>query len=166
MKDAWVPFSLNHYVRVKVMPVGVSRWNAYWLEFGNAPPALKPDEDGFVKMQLHEVANIFGGAMGGNPSPIETTIYLDMQAKTEQKATRCWPWSHQWSMWELRPDGLSQSRHCTGCGMTQRRALHEECDHKWKTISEGELTDDDEQFTGNYYVQQCEFCGKIEETRI
>lgn len=76
----WEPFNLNRYWRIKILPIGEKMWEEHWLSFGIQPPAIKRDEDGYTKMQAHEVCNIFGPRMvNGMNQPIETTVLLEWE---------------------------------------------------------------------------------------
>jgi hypothetical protein len=35
------------------------------------------------------------------------------------------------------------------------------CDHKWKTLSKGQITNKGTNVIGNYYELQCEKCGDV-----
>lgn len=52
-------------------------------------------------------------------------------ARQDRRARRCWPWSHDWSRWEVVNSGRQQTRACLGCGKMQRHILMKECSHEW-----------------------------------
>ncbi len=70
--------NFNDYVLVKVTPAGEKIWDEHWAEvrviMGNPEAGiLERDEDGFTKIQLWELANVFGPAMcnGSRALPVE-----------------------------------------------------------------------------------------------
>jgi hypothetical protein len=73
--------NFNDEVLVKITPAGEEMWDAAHAEVRKTYPNAFPiarDEDGYTKLHLHEVANIFGpGMYNGNPRlPIKTTFKL------------------------------------------------------------------------------------------
>jgi hypothetical protein len=54
-------------------------------------------------------------------------------ADTQKLSSNCWPWSHQWKMWEDISSGtatvgnrtgmptIAQERRCVGCGCVELR---------------------------------------------
>jgi hypothetical protein len=71
--------NFNDEVLVKITPTGEEMWNAVYARTRDLYPDAFPiqrDEEGYTKLQLHVIANIFGPAMyNGNPHlPIEPTF--------------------------------------------------------------------------------------------
>ena len=69
--------SFNDTVYVRVGPIGERLWAEHYKDFkaiGAPVPEIRRDAKGWTKMQLHEVANIFGPGMSmtsGLGAPIE-----------------------------------------------------------------------------------------------
>jgi hypothetical protein len=36
---------------------------------------------------------------------------------------KCFPWSHQWAMWQPSEGGLYQCRKCVKCGVTKEKSI-------------------------------------------
>lgn len=83
------------------------------------------------------------------------------------RARRCWPWSHEWTMWETSADGREQNRRCIGCGRIQKNVLVKTCQHRWTTIERSKVWGSSREYpTGVVYIQKCDGCGKIQRTHI
>lgn len=62
-------------------------------------------------------------------TPLDELRQLVNEASHESydpRAKKCWPWSHQWTMWKERnkPGFVSlkcQMRHCVKCGKMQEK---------------------------------------------
>jgi hypothetical protein len=105
--------------------------------------------------------------------PVDFAALAAEAAKTayDPRAKRCWPWSHQWTMWETERTGRQQTRRCTGCGKTAVSQLRRTCDHEWRTLNAVSLfsrTDyggkEDLPFA-RALDQQCTKCGDIRRVR-
>lgn len=80
------------------------------------------------------------------------------------RARRCWPWSHEWTMWETVRGGRQQVRRCVGCGKEQF-TLARACLHQWVTYNtaqmlpavNGEVVSDVP--LGVRHLQRCKHCG-------
>ena len=70
-----VKFNMNDEVWVKITPTGRALLRKYYAEIGMQVPDRKTDPGGRMRLQLWEVAKIFGPGMylGGEP-PIEMEI--------------------------------------------------------------------------------------------
>jgi hypothetical protein len=75
--------NFNDQVWVKVTAEGKRIREGYFKQLGIEAPPLEQDSEGWTKMQLHEVANLFGREMyTGNPRlPIETTFRTEAPEK-------------------------------------------------------------------------------------
>jgi hypothetical protein len=70
-----VDFNFNDEVEVVLTPSGEKVWNAYWNDLMTAGPVWTAGK--IRKMQLWEVAHIFGKAMfNGDDPPLETAATL------------------------------------------------------------------------------------------
>ena len=83
----WIYYSLNDFVKFKLNEVGRKKWeNDLKVLRDSVPPKAQklidvkvpePDEDGFHKLQLWEICQIFGSLMGnGFEPPIEIGILI------------------------------------------------------------------------------------------
>jgi hypothetical protein len=94
MRLGWLPFNLNHYVRVRLTPVGldilrrqhnelINRSSATWRDF--EPPAT--DAEGWSQWQLWELFNHFGEHITmGRYVPFETAIEFEAVGKKPEAA--------------------------------------------------------------------------------
>ena len=77
----WRTINMNDAIRFKMTKSGKKIWRDYWTPYtpGREPKLPSIDDDGWMRDQLWQVANIFGPHMGnGLPAPIETEIQVDM----------------------------------------------------------------------------------------
>jgi len=86
---AWVPFNLNHYVKIKLSAVGLAEHKRlhdelyeYIISRGGKRPEYVPpklDEEGWHQVQLWCVMQEYGHLVGmGKEPPFETTMQLQM----------------------------------------------------------------------------------------
>lgn len=78
--------NFNDEVLVRITPTGEELWRRHYERLAHyaaeiglaaqfATPDIERDEEGYTRMQLNQVANIFGEAMfTGSPPPVETTF--------------------------------------------------------------------------------------------
>jgi hypothetical protein len=64
-EQAPATFNVNDLVRIKLKPEGRAIFQEYWrptaaILSGGIPEGLRPDEDGWLTIQLHEAMRIFG----------------------------------------------------------------------------------------------------------
>lgn len=60
--------NLNDEVKVKLTPFGVQVYENSWIKLGQQAPTLFLDDDGYLSIQLWELAQIFGPTCWmGNP---------------------------------------------------------------------------------------------------
>ena len=73
----------NDSVWVKVTPHGKQFRKSYYKRLGIKAPALERYAGGWTRMQLHEIAHLFGSEMySSNPyCPIETTFLIEVPKK-------------------------------------------------------------------------------------
>jgi hypothetical protein len=84
-------FNINQYVYIRLTEVGYATWKERHDDMYRPYPAyhseIKPiehykqqaNDEGFIKMQLWEVMQLFGHKMGnGMPVPFETEILLEI----------------------------------------------------------------------------------------
>jgi hypothetical protein len=76
------------------------------------------------------------------------------------RATRCWPWTHAWTMWQKIDHGNKQERRCTGCGKVHIKVLSKAHEHTWKTIEMATMwsTPRGQLPIGWTYIQECIYC--------
>lgn len=84
----------------------------------------------------------------------------------DPRAARCWPWSHAWTMWAPDQSRRFQARRCTKCGKTVLSTLADECAHRWKTVAEGRILDEDRNPVGTFHNQQCQVCGDMRKVKL
>jgi hypothetical protein len=83
-----------------------------------------------------------------------------MQERYDPRGRRCWPWSHEWSMWGLDVSARRQSRRCVGCGKLQINTLSSVCAHSWETFEQRDIrVPSQPNPIGVAYFQQCRWCG-------
>jgi len=73
------PFNLNSNVKVKITPLGHSIREKFYATYGITPGQLEKDSEGFSKMQLWQVMQIFGDHMrlGMPEQPISCDILIE-----------------------------------------------------------------------------------------
>lgn len=96
---------------------------------------------------------------------------LAEEAKThayDPRAKRCWPWSHEWTMWERDSTGREQSRRCLRCGKERIVTLTRTCVHIWKTYQKSEVWSEvGGKFPiGVAHMQQCAKCGDVRRRNL
>lgn len=74
-------FNINHYVSVKLTPIGEEIVRKHWAPYSKTYPTwLKPDAEGWTQFQLWELMNLFGPFLdNGCQVPFETTIRFDLE---------------------------------------------------------------------------------------
>ncbi len=86
-------------------------------------------------------------------------------AKTayDPRARRCWPWSHEWTMWQEEPAFQRQSRRCLNCGRMQASSLKRVCVHgEWTLLAKGNITSPGaSKPSGHYWTRECGLCAEI-----
>jgi hypothetical protein len=89
-------------------------------------------------------------------------------AAYDPRAKRCWPWSHEWTMWVTDQHGRSQDRRCLRCGRKQINVLVTSCAHRWETISENPVfgPESDKRAIGFAYSQKCTECGDLRRKNL
>jgi len=73
------PFNLNSYVKIKITPLGQSIREKFYASYGIKARPLDKDSEGFTKMQLWQVMQIFGEHMhfGRPEQPISCDILIE-----------------------------------------------------------------------------------------
>jgi hypothetical protein len=83
-----------------------------------------------------------------------------MQERYDPRGRRCWPWSHEWSMWGLDVSARRQSRRCVGCGKLQVKTLSSVCAHSWQVFEQpspvGVVS----------IIQHCPWCGDLRRRSV
>lgn len=87
----------------------------------------------------------------------------------DPRAGRCFPFLHQWSMWDR--DGVYQFRRCIRCGkwqIGQLVSVWASCRHAWDTIQDFDLHSPDHPgyTVGRVYRQCCRHCGEVRSTTL
>jgi hypothetical protein len=56
------------------------------------------------------------------PDDMKALVEEAQRTAYDPRARRCWPWSHQWTMWRpVRVLQVFQQRRCVRCGITKER---------------------------------------------
>lgn len=89
------------------------------------------------------------------------------QYVSNQRAHKCRPWSHQWTMWHTSHTYMRQSRRCVACGIEKVRVLARRCDHMWKTDTLWEIYQDGlTRPIGKAHLQSCSRCGDLRRRNL
>lgn len=92
--------------------------------------------------------------------PLDFKALAEEAARTayDPRAERCWPWSHEWTMWQPNPGGRHQKRRCVRCGVSQGKRLSAVCAHDWRRIDDGRTTNKGGEIIGFWYMYRCSHC--------
>lgn len=70
-----IPFNINNYVSVKLTKEGGEQWYRHHERFGIIGDGPEIDENGWMRIQLWELMQIFGSELrNGGPLMFETNI--------------------------------------------------------------------------------------------
>jgi hypothetical protein len=101
--------------------------------------------------------------------PVNLRLLIDEAAAQtyNPRARKCWPWWHEWTMWETEKGQRYQTRHCVGCGLAVRNVLAKECVHIWRTIEKARIMEKGNDLPiGRNYYQQCDECGDCRKKQL